>query len=33
MKIRYYENNTNREWTLCLKLKDRDKTTKKDDMS
>ena len=29
MKTRYYENNTNREWTLCLKLNDRDQTTKK----
>ena len=29
MKIRFYENTTNREWTLFLKLIDRDKTTKR----
>ena len=29
MKIRCYENITNTEWTLCLKLKDRDMTTRR----
>ena len=29
MKIRYYENNTNREWTLCLNLKGSYMTTKR----